>query len=48
METYGLMTTGFLHPTSAFGDIFVSDFVHCSTRQETVFAKIYRFFSKVS
>ena len=34
--------------TSAFGDIFVSDFVHCSTRQETVFVKINRFFSKVS
>ena len=46
METYGIMTTGFFTPmlTSAFRDIFVCDFVHCSTRQETVFAQINRFF----
>ena len=33
--------------TSACGNIFVFDFIHCSTMQQTVLAKINHFFSKV-
>ena len=34
--------------TSACGDVFVDDFAHCFTMEQTVLAKINRFFSKVS